>query len=280
MQIPTILLPKPQNLFHHRAARSRELALTHASLTGYLNLMAELADGQHSLSEKLPGTPLPDFYTEPPLDISSWQRDSVWRDALRLIVKCFGPKDAPLATILKRIRQAQDNELETWADWLLAGELESLEPGLAPFAAAALQVYWTSLASRLNADDIKQPETTYLCPVCGSLPVAGVLQTGGSIQGLRYLCCGLCATEWNRPRIHCVHCGSSKGVAYFGIEGMGEVVKAEACADCKTYIKLMDREKEAGLDPVADDLASLALDILMVEEGYQRLGFNLLLITG
>ena len=276
---PTILLPK-QKLFHHRAARFRELALTHASLAGYLNLMAELADSQHSLSGNFPDTPLPDFYTEPPLDILSWQRDSAWRDALRLIVKCFGPKEGLLATILKRIRQAQDNELETWADWLLAGELESLEPGLAPFAAAALQVYWTSLASRLNADDIKQPETAYLCPVCSSLPVASVLQTGGSIQGLRYLCCGLCATEWNRPSIHCVHCGSSKEVAYFGIEGMGEAVKAEACADCKTYIKLMDREKEAGLDPVADDLASLALDILMVEEGYQRLGFNLLLITG
>ena len=281
MQTPsTILLPKPQTLFQHRAARFRQLAKTHASLAAYLNLMAELADCQHSLSINSLDTKLPDSDTRCPLAILDWRRDSAWREYLRQIVEYFKHQTGNLNAIVNHIQQAKDEELEMWADQLLAGEMEKLEPGIAPFVAAALQVYWASLAARLDVDKIKPAEIAYFCPVCGSLPVASVLQTGGSVQGLRYCCCGLCATEWNRPRIVCIHCGSSKGVAYYSVEGAGEMVKAEACAECNTYIKLMNREMDISLDPCADDLATLSLDMLMVEEAYQRLGFNLLLITG
>ena len=280
MQTPTILLPKPQTLFQHRAARFRELAKTQAALAGYLNLMAELADCQHSLAESFLDTQLPDSLTTPPLDISNWKRDIAWHDAVRGIAERFKDKAEPIASVINHIQQTNSDEWETWADWLLAGEVESLEPGLAPFIAAALQVYWTGLAARLTVDKIRPLETAYLCPVCGSLPVGGVLQTGGAVQGLRYLCCGLCASEWNRPRIHCVYCGSSKDVAFFGIDGAGEGIKAEACTSCKTYIKLMNREKDVGLEPIADDLATLSLDILLSDAGYQRLGFNLLFLPG
>ncbi len=279
MQPPLIVLPKPQTLFQQRAARFRELAKAHASLSDYLNLMAELADCQHTLAKNFLDTLFPVAYSKSPVDISNWQPDSVWREALHLIVEHFKPEDGPLALIRNRIHQAKDDELETWADWLLTGEVESLDPGLAPFLGTALQTYWVSLAARLDVEKIRPPEIAYVCPVCGSLPVASVLQTGGSIQGLRYLCCGLCATEWNRTRIDCIHCATSKGMAYFGVEGKGDVVKAEACSECNIYIKLMNREKMFNLDPCADDLATLSLDMLMAEEGYQRLGFNLCLIA-
>ena len=39
-------------------------------------------------------------------------------------------------------------------------------------------------------------------------------------------------------------------------------------------------EKNRAVDPIADDLASLALDILLDEAGYQRSGPNLLLFPG
>ena len=280
MQTPTILLPKPQNLFQHRASRFRELANTKTSLAGYLNLMAELADCQHSLSERFLDTQQPDSLTTPPLDISNRKRDIAWHDAVRGIAEGFKAKAEPIASVINQIQHANSDEWETWADGLLAGELESLKPGLAPFIAAALQVYWAGLAARLDVAKIRPLQTAYLCPVCGSLPVGGVLQTGGAVQGLRYLCCGLCASEWNRPRLQCVYCGSSKEVAYYGINGAGEGIKAEACASCKTYIKLMNREKDVGLEPIADDLATLSLDILMSDAGYQRLGFNLLFLPG
>lgn len=243
--------------------------------------MADLADVQHGLWEHFPHTPLPDSYMgKPPLDLSSRHRDPAWREALRLIAERLASGSEPVAALCERIRQATDEELENWAPCLLEANVQSIDPGLAPFVAAALQVSWTAFAAGLDQDRFGVIECGYRCPICGSWPVASVLQTGGSVQGLRYLCCSLCSTEWNRPRIHCIHCGSNKEVSYFGLDGAGDAVKAEACAGCKTYVKIMNREKEPFLDPFADDLATLGLDILMAEEGYERLGFNPLLIPG
>jgi FdhE protein len=39
-------------------------------------------------------------------------------------------------------------------------------------------------------------------------------------------------------------------------------------------------EKDTALEPAADDLATLALDMLVFEQGYGRLGPNLLLAPG
>ena len=278
---PLILLPKPQTLFQQRADRFRQLAQTQVSLAGYLQLMAGLADTQHRLVGSFPHSPMPDSAgSTPPLAVSTWPRDPAWRAALRTIADRINPGADPLAALCGRILAAADADIETWAEGLLAGELASLDPGIAPFVAAALQTYWTDLAGRLDAGQIKLPEAASDCPVCGALPVASVLQTGGVVQGLRYLCCGWCATQWNRPRIQCIHCGSSREVAYVGVAGAGEMVKAEVCDACKTYVKQMNRETAPGLDPCADDLASLALDLALAEAGYNRLGFNPLLIPG
>lgn len=278
---PFIRLPNPQALFQHRAARFRQLAPSQASLADYLNLMADLADSQHDLAASFPQVPVPDSYTgRPPLDISSWRRDPAWRDALSSIAEDLSSGGGPLGTVCDCIKQATDEQTESWAESLLAADFDRLDAGLAPFLAAALQVRWASQASHLDAGKIGATDVSHLCPVCGSLPVVSALQIGGSVQGLRYLVCGLCASEWNRPRIHCINCGSSKDVAYFGLEGTGEAVKAEACGDCKIYVKIVNREKDPTVDPFADDLATLALDVLMAEEGYQRLGFNPLLIPG
>jgi len=56
-------------------------------------------------------------------------------------------------------------------------------------------------------------------------------------------------------------------------------VRAETCEACKSYLKIVYSEKDA-VDPVADDLATLALDILVDEAGYSRSGPNLLLAPG
>jgi FdhE protein len=56
-------------------------------------------------------------------------------------------------------------------------------------------------------------------------------------------------------------------------------VRAETCDSCKSYLKIVYHEK-GGFDPVADDLATLALDILVDEAGYSRAGPNLLFVPG
>ena len=47
-------------------------------------------------------------------------------------------------------------------------------------------------------------------------------------------------------------------------------MRAECCEHCRTYRKIFYREHDAAVEPVADDLASLALDLLLSDAGYRR----------
>jgi FdhE protein len=96
-------------------------------------------------------------------------------------------------------------------------------------------------------------------------------------QGYRYLHCALCASEWHLVRITCSQCHSTANIAYHSIEGGAEAVRAESCDECHTYRKILYQEKDTSVEPVADDLASLALDLLMSEAGYHRGSGNPLL---
>jgi FdhE protein len=67
---------------------------------------------------------------------------------------------------------------------------------------------------------------------------------------------------------------------HFMIEGSSGAVKAETCDECGTYLKIMYMDKELHVDPVADDLASLALDLKVGDNGLLRSGPLLFLATG
>ncbi|MDF9391359.1 MULTISPECIES: formate dehydrogenase accessory protein FdhE [Methylococcus] len=269
-EIPTVRLPTTDRPFDHRAARFRLLARVSSPLAGYLDLMAELADIQAGVWDNVAAAL--------PMTISRLPESPGWRTTLRSIADRLSPGKAELASLLDRLRRAADDELAAWGGRVLAGDFDHTDTGIVPLVAAALQVHMTSLAARLPREDIGLPQTGSVCPVCGTLPVASLLQTGGAVHGLRYLVCGLCGCEWHRPRILCVHCGSGRDVAYFTIEAGNAAVKAEGCSACWTYLKIMDRNKDPGVDPFADDIASLALDLLMAEGGYRRLGINPLLV--
>jgi len=110
--------------------------------------------------------------------------------------------------------------------------------------------------------------------------VSSVVRVGGSADGCRYLCCSLCSTEWHLVRVTCSHCEGTKSIAFHSVEGGPEGIKAESCDDCHSYRKIFYQEKDYNVDPVADDLASLTLDMLMGEEGYSRASGNPLLWQG
>jgi FdhE protein len=78
-------------------------------------------------------------------------------------------------------------------------------------------------------------------------------------------------------RVKCTNCDSTKGIAYHGIDGGSEALKAESCDECRTYRKIGYQEKDYDFEPLADDLASLTLDLLMNEAGYRRSSPNPLL---
>ncbi len=106
------------------------------------------------------------------------------------------------------------------------------------------------------------------CPICGREPKIGEIREE---EGFRYLFCNQCGFEWNFRRVKCPFCGNEEQqtLAYFTIEGE-ERYRVDVCNECKRYIKMVDfREvgEEANLD--VEDIATLHLDILANEEGYE-----------
>jgi FdhE protein len=249
--------------------------------------MSTLADAQHQLvatvEAKLPPREAianAQHHSMPLMPALSPDRDLAWRDVLyRLLdkVEAAGAVTPALGNVLDALRLKNPGELDIQADAVLAQRYNEVDPASAPFIMAALQVVWTDLASRLDSRDIPYLDTPGVCPVCGGLPVASIVRVGGQYQGYRYLQCGLCANEWHMVRTKCSNCDSTKGIAYHGIEGGSQALKAESCDECHTYRKIGYQEKDFEFEPLADDLASLTLDLLMNEAGYQRSGSNPLL---
>ena len=177
-------------------------------------------------------------------------------------------RSEPVEAALGRVAASPAEELEAWADALLGGLYDAVDPTAAPFVGAALQVYWTRLASGAPAEGVERSEIG--CPLCGSSAVGGIVQG----DGVRYLVCALCATEWHLPRLTCANCRSTARLSYLGIEGGPGAVKAEACEECRTYLKLFYLEHGPRAEALADDVATLPLDLLMAEAGYARCGAN------
>ena len=283
---PWLKLPEG-SAFADRAARMESLAAGHA-LADYLRFVAALSRAQHEAYIRLPAPALPPAdllarcraHAMPPLDATAQARGTAWRVALQQIVAAVNDAAPPPSqAAIARLQSADAAALESFAATLLRQDHDHCDRAAAPFVATALQVQARRLASQLGAHQVARLETASLCPVCGSPPVASTVHVG-SEYGLRYLSCALCGSEWNEVRIKCSSCANTKGIAYYGIASGAPAVKAETCDACHSYLKILYLEKDPAADPVADDLASLALDLLLDEQGYQRSGLNYCLIPG
>jgi FdhE protein len=141
------------------------------------------------------------------------------------------------------------------------------------FIAAALQVQFARMAARLDAQALV-PVGHGACPACGGPPVASMVVGWRGAHGTRFCACALCGTLWNVVRITCTLCASTKGIGYQEIDGTDGIVKAETCDECRSYVKVLHQHKQPDVDPIADDVASLGLDLLVREKGYRRGAFN------
>lgn len=285
--IPFIYIPPRDNVFRDRAGRLRQLAEGHV-MKDFLLFMAELTEAQHAALAVFPKAELPTEaeiklcreHGMPPLSVQSWPRNTVWQEALKkIIVDVMRTATPATKEILLRLQALDSDALETFATAILAGEFEEVDLGAAPFVAAALQVYWTHMATTLGAQAFGANDINNLCPVCASPPVSSIVRIGGAENALRYLCCSVCNTQWHMVRVKCTNCESTKGISYFAIAGSSGAVKAETCEECGTYLKIMQMDKDQYVDPIADDLATLALDLMMDETGKLRSGPNLFLIS-
>lgn len=281
---PAVLLPDPGTLFAARAERFAALAAGH-SLGDWLGFLGRLTRAQHDVVSGAPLPPLPDAATlaqarvhlMPPLD----RRPAAWRDVLRQLARSLREDSAPPATrlALAALLAASDDDLEQLADALQGGEPTAEQAAQLPFVAAALQIVFTAQASQLDVRQLPALDADGVCPCCGSLPVASIVRSDTPINNLRYLHCALCNTEWNVARANCTSCATDRGIALQQIEGSSGAVRAETCDSCKSYLKIVYQEIDPRVDPVADDLATLALDLLVDAAGFSRSGPNLLLIN-
>jgi FdhE protein len=285
--IPELRLPPP-DAFAVRARRLRQLAEGHA-LGDYLRFVASLVEAQQAALLRMPALAPADgallaqcsAHHMPPFAPTGWRRDPVWRGVAReLAIAMTSVANATAREALARIRDGSDAWLEAQADRLLSGRGHDLDVACAPVIGAALQVYWTRLAASLTPAQVATPEHPGLCPVCGSHPVASVVRIGGTESGLRYLQCALCSSEWHVVRSKCSNCDNTRDIAYYSVEGDAGVVRAETCPECGTYLKVTYMDKDPHAEAMADDLASLALDMLMGERGIGRSGINLLMVHG
>jgi len=282
--------------------------------TGYLLAMAALVDAQARVTARrgATGIALPDDQlmqhahnnNMPPLPASG-ARPAEWRAVFAELLDELESQQAvkvQMAPALAHLRALGTAELEGIADLVLDAATDGIDTLAAPFIAAALQVCWTNMAAQLDVSWAAPLITGTLCPVCGSHPVASVIRIGGQSQGYRYLHCSLCASEWHMVRVKCSCCESNDKIHYQGITAADtpepgkeidpdthgqsrlnklsdptKMARAETCDNCHTYRKIFNQEHDFHIDPLADDLASLTLDVLVSELGYARASGNPLL---
>lgn len=284
--IPAVVLPSPQNIYHNRAARARSRMYDHP-LADYLSFIADISDIQAALCKTLP-VMLPEHATywqqcalrqTPPLDFTTWPRDPVWQEVLRQLISRLRHaenKNRTLEPVYHAILALDADSLEAQAQAILQADSTHIDMTFAPFIGAALSYYWTWLASQLPTQSLMLFDDEYsLCPVCHSPPSTSLIRPA-PVQGLRYLHCSLCESEWHMVRVKCTSCFSTKGIQYYHLE-QNAVVGAESCDSCHGYLKIINRDKDRHADPLVEDLASLALDLKLEEAGYLRSGRNLLL---
>ena len=145
--------------------------------------------------------------------------------------------------------------------------------------AAALQVWYALHAAQIDGGTLRNVGET-LCPCCGGAPASSSIVIWPDALGSRYLSCALCCTMWNHLRVKCTACGTEKGISYRSVEGSTGDVAAEVCEGCGNYIKHLVQTKNAALEPVADDVASYGLDMMLREDGWRRGALNPFLILG
>lgn len=279
---PFAVLPDPARLFARRAERFAALAPGH-QIEGYLRFLAEVARAQASIQKHLPPPTLPaaEHIAKliangmPPLAVGALTQDDIAARTFARLVAALQEVEQPQATrdVLARVAAATDAERVGLMSAVLLDDIPEDRVAEHVLAAAAVQVHMARLAAGLDVEAL-QRVTDGACPACGGGPVASALVNWEGAHGTRFCTCATCATQWNVPRIRCLACGEEKGVAYHTLDGGDGLIAGETCDSCKAYVKIVYLTKDAALEPLADDVASLALDLTLGREGWLRAAAN------
>lgn len=280
-QHPDLLYANPKNLYARRAKRLRQLAENNP-FGDYLEFVANIVEVQLDLLQNQPIANMSKDLTAyleanqgiKPLDAKHFKRSDEWQKLLLAFIEKFKPYASDTVLVaLEWLEKASSSELETLADHLLNERYEEVGADKAVFLWAVLSLYWVQLTQQLPRNTRAEGEERHTCPVCNSAPVASVIHFGEA-QGLRYLHCSLCESEWNMVRAKCSNCEQTGKLDYWSLDSMDAAVKAESCGDCESYLKVMYQDKDPHVEPIADDLGTLFLDAEMEQKGLARSAIN------
>lgn len=283
---PFARLPDLRGFFLQRAQRFQSLAAGH-ELKPYLLFLANICAIQHGIQGRLPAAklPAPDIIARarehgmPPLDRGRFAPDAAFDATLGHFLASAGTFEMPAAAkaALLNVTNADAEARAEMVRSVLDDSipLEAMAEHL--FITAALQLHFARLAAQLDAANLVSIGNG-ACPACGGPLVSSMVVGWMGAHGTRFCACALCGTLWNYVRVKCTLCGSTKGISYQEIEGGTGTIKAETCNSCRSYVKILYQHQDPALDPVADDVASLGLDLLVRETELRRGGMNLFLL--
>lgn len=280
---PLAFLPDPAAVFDKRAGRFAFLADHGGNLAPYLRFLGDLTALQARLARELPAVaPLPTERIRiaresrmPPIDRAALTTDEGMHATLdRFLAEAAAlemPEPARLA--LSAVTAAGIADRHWLLDNILSDRIpeDSAAPHL--FVGAAVQLHLARLVATLDAKELVKIRTG-TCPTCGGRPATSSVMGAAGIESTRYATCGCCATQWNEVRVVCLCCGSNAAISYRSVETDEATVKAELCGDCSSWVKILYQNKNPSLDPIADDVSSLGLDMLMKDTDFRRGGFN------
>jgi FdhE protein len=279
---PFARVPDPVRLFERRSNRFRQLSGPDG-IGPYLGFLAVIAEAQKQLAETLPAPSVFDEarmeraaeHAMPPLDRNAFRPDAAFRS---LSEELFGAlekvgKPAAAQAALSAVNTASEDRIAAMVADLMADSVPAEAMAEYAYVAAALQLHFVRAASTLAERRLK-PVADGACPACGGPPVSSLIVGWPQAGGSRFCSCALCGTLWHHVRIKCAICSSTKGIRYKEIEDGPGTIKAETCDECGCYVKIMNQQKDVSLDPFADDVGSLGIDLLMRDTKYRRGAFN------
>lgn len=275
---PSVVLPDARMVFLNRAKRLESLAAG-STIEPFLKLVAAVCRAQSSIQDGLPAAGLPSsavLASEglPPLRADSVKLDEIAEATFAALAKALGASGAPPA-FKAAVQAIADATREKRLDWLKAAleNSDDLDRAIQVLALAALQVHFARLAQQLDAGVVAAVPHGG-CPVCGSAPTASAVVNWPQANNIRFCTCSLCCSQWHVVRLKCVTCGTTKGISYPRIGGHADALRAETCDDCKSYVKIVYQTKDPAMEPFADDIASVDLDLVLKKEGWSRGGVN------
>jgi len=278
---PFCRLPDIHTLFDRRHKRFELLKLT-SPMAGYISFLSTLAKAQHETAQNFSACSFNDSIRE-----SMALSCTLLPDHLKLaglpvfqdIMDDFFSRvegaelNKPSGYALADVKADKSKRVACAAN-LVNGFIAVKDMAQHIFVMAPLQVLIT-LATRSLDVKVLKPLEKNLCPACGGTHSASMIVGWNEAEGTRFCSCLYCGTIWHYVRIKCTFCESTGGIEYREIEGGPGSILVETCKNCGKYCKQINHQKDMSMDIFADDIGSIALDLLMRNNGiFSRGAFN------